>query len=150
MSLEAIYQAIPHRPPFLFVDEIIDLRDNGATGTRVIRAEEPQFEGHYPGNPIMPGVLLCEACFQVAAFYLAEKHGSKADAGDGRMLTPVLAKIGQARFKQIVRPGDTLTIDVQYGETAGAFFMLNGTIKNQDGKLCLRVDFTLAMVDEGA
>ena len=153
MSLEAIHQAIPHRPPFLFVDEIVELRDDGATGKRLIRADEPQFEGHYPENPIMPGVLLCEACFQVAAYYLSHKLGWDAkggETGDGGMRTPVLAKIGQARFKQIVRPSDVLTIDVSYADSASGFHMLNGTIKNQDGKLCLRVEFTLAMVEEKA
>ena len=60
-GMEEILRSIPHRPPFLFIDTIEEIREDGATCTRTIRAEEPQFEGHYPGNPIMPGVLLCEA-----------------------------------------------------------------------------------------
>ena len=99
--MDEILKTIPHRPPFLFIDEIVELRDDGATCSRTIRAGEPQFEGHYPGNPIMPGVLLCEACFQTGAIYLA-----KQIERDGRSLndvTPVLSRIGDAKFKQMVK-----------------------------------------------
>ena len=61
--MEDIYRRIPHRPPFLFIDKIIEITDSGALTSLTIRPDFSCFEGHYPGNPIMPGVLLCEAVF---------------------------------------------------------------------------------------
>ena len=68
--MEEIYRRIPHRPPFLFVDKIVEITEEGATSSLTIKPEFPFFEGHYPGNPIMPGVLLCEAVFQTGAIFL--------------------------------------------------------------------------------
>ena len=64
---------IPHRPPFLFVDEIVSESADGLVARRAFRAEEDFYKGHYPGAPITPGVLLCEAVFQAAACYMALK-----------------------------------------------------------------------------
>ena len=121
--MDEIYRTIPHRPPFLFIDEIVEVREDGATCKRTIHTEEPQFEGHYPGNPIMPGVLLCEACFQTGAIYLAkqiEKEGRSLND-----VTPVLSRINNAKFKQMVKPGDTVMISVTMKETLGKFFFLH-------------------------
>ena len=61
--MEDVLRAIPHRPPFLFVDKIVEITDDRIRATKEIGAGESFFEGHYPGNPIMPGVLICEAIF---------------------------------------------------------------------------------------
>lgn len=143
--MDDILHKIPHRPPFLFLDEIVEITETGAVGRRLIRETEPQFEGHYPGNPIMPGVLLCEATFQLAAVYLATYAGDTNGAG-GK--TPVLARIQESKFKQIVRPGDTITISVEFKETLRGFHFLTGKIRNQNDKLVLTNAFALAMVDE--
>ena len=140
-----ILRSIPHRPPFLFIDEIVEVREDCATCKRTIRMEEPQFEGHYPGNPIMPGVLLCEACFQTGAIYL-----SKQIEKDGRSLnevTPVLSRITDARFKQMVKPGDEITIEVTMKEAVSRFFFMKGKVL-KDGKPAMTVEFALAMVEE--
>lgn len=142
--MEDILRAIPHRPPFLFIDEIVEIREDGATCRRTIRAEEPQFEGHYPGNPIMPGVLLCEACFQTGAIYLAKQIET-----EGRSLndvTPVLSRINEAKFKQLVVPGDTVTIEVTMKETISKFHFLKGRIL-KNGKPALTIEFALAMLE---
>ena len=76
--MEEIHRRIPHRKPFLFIDEIVEISENGAVARLTVSPELPFFEGHYPGNPIMPGVLLCESVFQTGAIYLAEKLGSDA------------------------------------------------------------------------
>ena len=148
VGMDEILRSIPHRPPFLFIDTIEEIREDGATCTRTIRAEEPQFEGHYPGNPIMPGVLLCEACFQTGAIYLAKQIEK-----DGRSLndvTPVLSRIRDARFKQMVKPGDVVTIEVTMLETLSKFFFLRGKVL-KDGKPALTIEFALAMLEpEGA
>ncbi len=145
--MDAILKTIPHRPPFLFLDEILEIRDDGVTCRRVIRADEPQFEGHYPGNPIMPGVLLCEACFQAGAVYL----GRRIEA-EGRSLgdvTPVLSRIVGAKFKQMVKPGDVATIEVTMQETVSKFHFMKGKVLKAD-KPALTIEFALAMLEEGA
>ncbi|MCD8483077.1 MAG: hypothetical protein LR015_10690 [Verrucomicrobia bacterium] len=94
-----ILQAIPHRPPFLFIDEMVTITETGGTGRRIVRAEEPHFAGHYPGNPIMPGVLLCEAVFQTAAVFMSAKL-QRESGGSLSNRTPILARIGDARLKK--------------------------------------------------
>jgi 3-hydroxyacyl-[acyl-carrier-protein] dehydratase len=143
-EIEEVYRTIPHRPPFLFVDEILEVLDSSARARRQVRPEEFFFQGHYPGNPIMPGVLLCEAVFQTGAVLLA-----KTVVGDKTGLTPVLTRIKDARFKNIVRPGDELLISVKLTETLGQFHFLRGAIE-AGGKKILTIDFGLAMVDENA
>lgn len=138
-----IEQAIPHRPPFLFIDRMLEITDAGAVAERGIRAEEPHFEGHYPGNPLMPGVLLCEATFQTAAVYLVERM--RGDGEDGAEKTPVLARIEQAKFKQMVRPGDTIRIEVKFRETMGRFHFLEGKVL-VDGKAAVTLSFALALL----
>ncbi len=142
--MDEILRSIPHRPPFLFIDEIVEIREDGATCKRKIRMEEPQFEGHYPGNPIMPGVLLCEACFQTGAIFLSkqiEKEGKSLND-----VTPVLSRITDARFKQMVKPGDEITIEVTMKETISRFFFMSGKVL-KDGKPAMTIGFALAMVE---
>lgn len=138
-----IEQAIPHRPPFLFIDRMVEITEEGAVAERAIRAEEPHFEGHYPGNPLMPGVLLCEATFQTAAVYLVERMTSAGEGGSGK--TPVLARIEQAKFKQKVRPGDMIRIEVKFRETMGRFHFLEGKVL-VGGKAAVTLSFALALL----
>ncbi len=93
----------------------------------------------------MPGVLLCEAVFQTGAIYLTRKLDSGKKSREG--LTPILSRIKEAKFKEIVRPGDKITINVVFKETLSHFHFLHGTIRKKD-KLVLSLDFALALIKE--
>jgi 3-hydroxyacyl-[acyl-carrier-protein] dehydratase len=142
MSSPSVTDLIPHRPPFLFVDEIVSHDAEGLVARRTWRAEEDFYKGHYPGAPITPGVLLCEAVFQTAACYMALKaRAANLPPGEG---VPVLGKINDVRFRSPVYPGDTTVIEVKQKEAMGGFTMLSGHIKKADGARVLNVDFTVA------
>lgn len=138
----AITDLIPHRPPFLFVDEIVSHDEQGLVARRTWRAEEDFYKGHYPGAPITPGVLLCEAVFQTAACYMALKaQAAGAKPGEG---VPLIAKISDVRFRHPVYPGDTIVLEVKQKDALGGFTMLGGNIKKADGTRVLNVDFSVA------
>lgn len=140
--MTAVTDLIPHRPPFLFVDEIVSHDADGLVAKRTWRAEEDFYRGHYPGAPITPGVLLCEAVFQTAACYLALKaRAAGAKPGEG---VPLIAKISDVRFRNPVYPGDTITLEVKHKDALGGFTMLSGSIKKADGTRVLNIDFSVA------
>ena len=143
--MDTILKKIPHRPPFLFIDSIIEVTEEKAVCERTIRPEEPQFEGHYPGNPIMPGVLLCESVFQAGAIYLSTKL--EAEGMDLTKVTPVLSRIGEAKFKQMVKPGDVITIEAEFKEMLSKFYFMKGKVLKM-GKPVLTLECALAMVEE--
>jgi 3-hydroxyacyl-[acyl-carrier-protein] dehydratase len=106
LSTQDIMAIIPHRPPFLLVDRIVELEPGvRAVGEKLVTIGEPFFQGHFPGEPIMPGVLMVEALAQtgaVAALSLPEFQGKLA----------FFAGIDGLRFRRIVRPGDVLRLEV--------------------------------------
>ncbi|HET7536420.1 MAG TPA: 3-hydroxyacyl-ACP dehydratase FabZ family protein [Candidatus Didemnitutus sp.] len=137
--MNEVEQLIPHRPPFLFVDEIVNRTDSTLTARRTWRATEDFYKGHYPGAPITPGVLLCESVFQTGALLLAGKLAGQG----GSSGVPLLAKVENVRFRSPVYPGDTIVIDVKINDAAGGFYLMSGSIKNGD-KRVLNVDFSVA------
>jgi 3-hydroxyacyl-[acyl-carrier-protein] dehydratase len=139
---DAVTDLIPHRPPFLFVDEIVAESADGLQARRRWRADEDFYKGHYPGAPITPGVLLCEAVFQTGALYLSRQaRAAGAKPGEG---VPLLAKISDVRFRNPVYPGDEILIDVKKKDALGGFTMMSGAIKKADGTRVLTVDFSVA------
>jgi len=147
--MPSVTDLIPHRPPFLFVDEIVAETPDSLTAKRTWRAEEDFYKGHYPGAPITPGVLLCEAVFQTGALFMARQaQALGAKPGEG---VPLMAKISDVRFRSPVYPGDSIFIDVKRKEVVAGFTMMSGTIKKADGTRVLNVDFTVAWkTPEGA
>lgn len=138
MSLDAVLAAIPHRPPFLWVDEVLEHTDAKISTRKRVAPEEPFFKGHYPDFPITPGVLVLEAIFQAGAILLSER----AKNSDGKI--PVMTKISDARFKTMVRPGDVLEIEVTLDDFLEPLFHLSGKAK-VNGKLAASTKFSCAL-----
>lgn len=102
-----IQNLIPHRYPFLLVDKVLEVEEGKrAVAIKNVTINEPFFQGHFPGNPIMPGVLIVEAMAQVGLIAIKTQEENKDKLG-------VFAGIDGMRFKEQVRPGDTLTIEVE-------------------------------------
>ncbi|MEI6862131.1 MAG: 3-hydroxyacyl-ACP dehydratase FabZ family protein [Verrucomicrobiota bacterium] len=139
--MPAVTDLIPHRPPFLFVDEILTESADSLSARRTWLAEEDFYRGHYPGAPITPGVLLCEAVFQTGALFLARQV--QTAGGRPTETVPLLAKISEVRFRSPVFPGDTIVIEVKKKESLGGFTMMAGTVKKADGTRVLTVDFAV-------
>jgi 3-hydroxyacyl-[acyl-carrier-protein] dehydratase len=138
MSLEAIKAAIPHREPFLLLDEIIERTDNHIVCRKTFTGQEFWYAGHYPGFPLTPGVLLCESAMQAGAVLLAQVVADNPDR------VPVVSRINNVKFKHMIRPGDTVTLDVTLTEKmAGAFFM-DAKVMLGD-KLAVMFDFACKM-----
>lgn len=143
--MEEIHRRIPHRPPFLFVDRILEINSDNATCELKVREDFDVFRGHYPNNPIFPGVLSCEAVFQTGAIFLSEKLGE--DALRSNSVTPVLSRIRDARFKRMIKPGDLIEIKVFLTEQIGKFYNLRGEVRSGE-KIMTTVSFALALVQE--
>lgn len=141
MSRQRILDAIPHRDPFLLVDDIVEWTDSRIVCTKAFSGDEAFFAGHYPGFPLVPGVLLCEAAMQAGAVLLS-RH--LASAGDGAV--PVATRMNDVRFKRMVRPGETIRMEVELVErVANAFFLrAKSTV---DGKVAVRFEFACAAAE---
>jgi len=140
MDMGKIHQAIPHRPPFLFVDAVQELSENRIKTTKYVRPEEPFFEGHYPGNPIMPGVLICESILQSGAILISKKINPSTHS------IPVVTKIQDVKFRKLVKPGDVLETEVEIIETfKGVYFLKGKTIVS--GKTAVSAKFACTMIN---
>ena len=134
MSIDVIKSAIPHREPFLLLDEIVEQSDNRIVCLKRFTGEEFWYAGHYPNFPLTPGVLLCEAAMQAGAVLLS-KYTSKDEGG-----VPVVTRINNVKFKTMVRPGDTITLEAELTDRMADAFFLNAKV-TVDGKLAVTFDF---------
>lgn len=132
-----ITSAIPHRPPMLLVDQIVEQTDDTIVCRKSFRADEFFFQGHYPGQPIVPGVILCEAGMQAGAILLSKF----VEEGSG---VPVATRLNDVKFKRMVKPGDTIEMSVKLIERIGDAFFLQAKI-TCDEKLAARFDFACTM-----
>jgi 3-hydroxyacyl-[acyl-carrier-protein] dehydratase len=137
-SIEAI---LPHREPFLLLDEVVDLEPGRrVVAKKVVRDDEWYLAGHFPGNPIMPGVLMVEALAQCGAVaVLAEE--------DNRGKLALFAGIDDVRFKRIVRPGDELTLECEI-ETVRGPVGRGKARATVDGELAVRGTLTFAVTEQ--
>jgi len=142
---ELSVSTIPHRPPFLFVDEIVEVSDNRILTRKLADPEADFFKGHYPGNPVMPGVLICESVFQAGALLVAHAFGAERIGKGGGV--PVLARVSDASFKRMIKPGEMLDVEVVLDEELSGVYFLTGRVR-VDEQLALRVKFTCALANE--
>lgn len=114
LNVESIMEIIPHRYPFLFVDKV-EIREAGVKGVGIknVTVNEYYFQGHYPGMPVMPGVIIIETMAQVGAVILLSHSDFKGKV-------PYFAGINKFRFKRKVVPGDTLRIEVEIVKLRGS------------------------------
>jgi 3-hydroxyacyl-[acyl-carrier-protein] dehydratase len=136
--LEAINAAIPHREPFLLLDEIVEQTDSRIVCRKTFTGDEFWYRGHYPDYPITPGVILCEAAMQAGAVLLSKLITDAADR------VPVATRANNVQFKQMVLPGETIEIEAELTERlANAFFMkAKVSVK---GKVACRFDFACTL-----
>lgn len=149
----------------LLIDEIVRCDEASIHCRKTFRAEEFFFQGHFPGQPIVPGVIQCECCLQAGALLIAEQRGGApapqpateadpvadleaepgATAGSPAAgLIPVATRIDGVKFKRMVRPGDTVEIEVALTERLGSAYFLTGKM-TLDGKLTARLEFACAL-----
>lgn len=129
----AVEAAIPHRAPMLLVDQIIEQSDKQIHCRKTFTVDEFFTQGHFPGYPLVPGVILCECALQSGAILLAQH----APAGGG---VPVATRMDSVKFKHMVRPGDTVDIHATLNEIVSTAYFLSGKIMVA-GRLAARLDF---------
>jgi 3-hydroxyacyl-[acyl-carrier-protein] dehydratase len=137
MNQAEIQKLIPHRDPFLWIDEITKISDSKIVARKTITEDLDVFRGHYPHFPILPGVLQLEAAFQAGAILIAKTQ----DVGEENV--PVVTRVNNTKFRTMVRPGDTLDIEVELTEKLSNAYFLTGKV-SVDGKVTVRLEFACA------
>ncbi|MGB9679430.1 MAG: 3-hydroxyacyl-ACP dehydratase FabZ [Thermoanaerobacteraceae bacterium] len=141
MENKDIRKVLPHRYPFLLVDRIIEIEDGKkAVGIKNVTANEPFFQGHFPGNPIMPGVLIVEAMAQVGGIAVMNIKEYEGKLG-------LFAGIDKCRFKKVVRPGDQLKLEVEIDSIKMGVVRAKGTAKI-DKEVAATAELMFIMTDE--
>ncbi len=130
-----IMNIIPHRYPFLLVDKAeLDLENKKAVGYKNVTMNEYFFQGHFPGNPVMPGVLIIEALAQVGALYILSKEEFKGK-------TAYFGAIDKAKFKRMVVPGDTLKLEMEIIKAKGPVG-IGHAVATVNGELAAEAELT--------
>jgi 3-hydroxyacyl-[acyl-carrier-protein] dehydratase len=141
-----IADRLPHRPPFLWLDRIVEISGDAVVAEKTIPEDLDIFNGHYPDYPLMPGVLLCEAVFQAGALLVGDlqKKNDRCAQEESFRGMPVLTRILGAKFKREVLPGDIIEIRAFLQEKVGPAWFLKGSVRVH-GKVAVQVEFACAM-----
>ena len=142
MTRQDILDAIPHRDPFLLVDEVLERTETRIVGSKAFGGNEWFFAGHYPGHPLVPGVLLCEAAMQCGAILLSQHFAAASDK------VPVATRMNDVRFKRMVRPGEKIIMEIELTERLADAFFLKAKV-TVEGKVAVRFDFACTAAAKG-
>jgi 3-hydroxyacyl-[acyl-carrier-protein] dehydratase len=142
INLQRVLQMIPHRYPFLMIDRVDDvITDKSAVGVKNVTINEPFFQGHFPSEPVMPGVLIIEAMAQTAAVLVVHTLGK---AFEGKLV--YFMSVDSARFRKPVVPGDQLRIHVVKDRHRGMVWKFNAEAK-VDGVLVAEATYAAMILD---
>ncbi|MEQ6378043.1 3-hydroxyacyl-ACP dehydratase FabZ [Bacillaceae bacterium S4-13-58] len=140
MDINEIKEVIPHRYPFLLIDQVTDMElGKRAVGFKNVTANEPFFQGHFPDYPVMPGVLIVEALAQMGAVAILKQEENRGKIG-------FLVGIDKCRFKRQVKPGDRLDLDVEIIRSKGRIGKGKGRA-TVNGELACEAEITFAIGD---
>lgn len=143
LDINEVMRLIPHRYPFLMIDRLVDIvPGESAVGVKCVSVAEPYFQGHFPGRPIMPGVLLIEAMAQTAGVLVLHSLGEEA-----RDKLVYFMSIESARFRKPVVPGDTVMIHVTKKQNRGPVWKFEGMARVDD-TLVAEAIFSAIIVDK--
>lgn len=138
MGIPEIEKIIPHRHPFLLIDCIEELEPGiKAVGYKCVTFDEPYFAGHFPGNPVMPGVLIVEALAQTGAVAVLSQESFKGK-------TAYFAQVDKCKFKRMVKPGDRLRLECEIIKCKGPIGIGKATA-TVDGELAVTAELTFAI-----
>lgn len=142
MNLDEIKSLIPHRDPFLWIDEVVQWDGNSLHARKTLAEDTPLFQGHYPGFPLLPGVIQCEMALQASAI-LVSKLIPQEELGN-RM--PMATRMNDVKFRKIVRPGDTVDIEVTVTDRLADTFFFKGKV-SVEGKVSTRLEFAVTVAE---
>ena len=138
MNKEEIMQILPHREDMLLVDEIDVVEDGTCIGKYTVKGDEFFLRGHVPGNPIVPGVILCEMTAQSACGLFKDNMSD---------CLPVYTGINNVKFKRQVKPGDTITFKCNITRSKHPFYFFHGEASVEE-QICMTGDFSFAIIDK--
>lgn len=142
-DVKDIMKMIPHRYPILLVDRLLEFKEGeSAVGLKNVTMNEPHFMGHFPGEPVMPGVLIIEAMAQTAALVVVKTMGEDAE---GKLV--YFMTIDNAKFRKPVVPGDSMHIHVTKVQSRGPVWKFTGKAI-VDGKVCAEATFGAMIADK--
>ena len=145
VDIRRILQMIPHRYPMLMVDKVIDMQlDRSAVGIKNVTINEPFFQGHFPSEPVMPGVLIVEAMAQTAAVLVVSTYGQESE---GKLV--YFMSIDDVRFRRPVFPGDRLDLHVEKVQSRASVWKFSGKAI-VEGKVAAEATFAAMIRDKPA
>lgn len=144
-DIKRVMELLPHRYPMLMIDRIVEMRGTeSAIGIKNVSNNEPFFQGHFPGHPVMPGVLIVEAMAQTAGALVLSGLGKGAA---GKIV--YFMSIDRAKFRKPVMPGDVLHVHVSRIQNRGPVWKFNGQAK-VEGAVVAEADFSAMIIDQAS